>query len=242
MRRRSYLQGMLLMTLTAGLAACSTERLTDPARTATEQLLISAAADRAAAQLLPGVPTGTKVYVDTKYFQGYDSAYAIGAIRDQLARKGVALVDDTHSADAILSIRAGALSTDDQSLLIGVPQLQFPFLPAGTSITVPEIALFKTFEARGVAKFAMTGYDAKSGKLISSSDPQFGFSHETNHTVLLFFSWRSGDVHSNGMSANSLSLDTIGAMLQGSPALPETLPRPSPKNTSIANDSYPRAE
>ncbi len=156
------------------------------------------------------------MYVDAKYFQGYDSAYAIGAIRDQLARKGVALVDTPHLADAILSIRAGALSTDDQSLLIGVPQLQFPFLPAGTSITVPEIALFKTFEARGVAKFAMTGYDAKTGKLISTSDPQFGFSHETNHTVLLFFSWRTGDIHSNGMPTNPLSVGTLGGMFNPS--------------------------
>ena len=43
-----------------------------------------------------------------------------------------------------------------------------------------------------MAKFVATGYDAKSGKLIASSDPQYDFSHQTNHTVLLFFSWQTG--------------------------------------------------
>ena len=58
-------------------------------------------------------------------------------------------------------------------------------------MTVPEIALFKTAEEKGVAKFVATGYDAKTGKLIATTDPRYGFAHNTNHTVLLFFSWET---------------------------------------------------
>jgi hypothetical protein len=195
------------------LCACTTNRSTSPVRTATEELLISTAADRAAAELSPGVPPGTKVYLDTKYFEGYDQGYAIGAIRDQLLRHGVALVDTPAHADAIIFVRAGALSTDQRSVLIGVPQLQFPFIPVGNSITVPEIALFKTAEDKGVAKFAMTGYDAKTGKLISSSDPQYGFAHLTNHTVLLFFTWHDGDLFPPGLDENALSFKTLSSMV-----------------------------
>lgn len=200
------------------LAACTSERLTSPSRTATEQMLISTAADRAAAELTPGVPEGTKVYLDTRYFQGYDNDYAIGAIKDQLLRRGAALVEDASKADAIIFVRAGALSTDNQSTLIGIPALQFPFLPVGNSITVPEIALFKEAEAKGVAKFSMTGYDAKTGKLIASTDPQYGFSHQTNHTVLLFFSWRTGDAVPATAPANALSLKHFSQMLDSSEA------------------------
>jgi hypothetical protein len=201
------------------LAACTTERATSPQRTATEELLISTAADRAAAELTPGVPEGTKVFLDTRYFQGYDNDYAIGAIKDQLLRRGAALVDDAAHADAVIFVRAGALSTDNQSTLIGIPALQFPFLPVGNSISVPEIALFKEAEAKGIAKFSMTGYDAKTGRLIASTDPQYGFSHQTNHTILLFFSWRSGDALPT-QADDALSLQRFSNML-GTPGSPK---------------------
>jgi hypothetical protein len=80
-------------------------------------------------------------------------------------------------------------------------------------VTVPEIALFKTAEEKGVAKFAMTGYDAKTGKLIYSSDPKYGFSHQTNHTVLLFFSWRTGDLLPPDLDENALSFQNLTSMI-----------------------------
>ncbi len=45
-----------------------------------------------------------------------------------------------------------------------------PYIPAGNSVTVPEIALFKQAEEKGVAKFVATGYDAKTGKLLATTD------------------------------------------------------------------------
>jgi hypothetical protein len=198
-----------------GAAGCTTARDTAPPRTATEQLLISTAADRAAAQLSMGIPPGTKVYIDNRYFQGYDDGYAEAAIRTQMLKNGLALVDDRKEAQAVVMVSAGALSTDTKSMLIGVPALQFPFIPVGTSISVPEIALFKTMEEKGVAKFVATGYDAKTGKLISTTDPRYGFSHNTNHVVLLFFSWSTGDLIPPGVDQKSLSFSTLTSMLPG---------------------------
>ena len=197
------------------LAGCTTTRDTSPARTATEQLLISAAADRAAAQLSLGIPAGTRVFIDNRYFQGYDNGYAEAAIRTQMLKNGLALVESADKAEAVVMVAAGALSTDTKSVLIGVPALQFPFFPIGTSISVPEIALFKTAEQKGVAKFVATGYDAKTGKLIATSDPRYGFSHTTNHVVMLFFSWATGDLIPPGIDQNSLSFKTFTSMLPG---------------------------
>jgi hypothetical protein len=184
-------------------------------RTASEQLLISAAADRAAQQLSLGIPKGTRIYVDTRFFQGYDDGYAIAAIRTQMLKNGLMLVDDRNQAEAVVQVASGALSTDQKSLLIGIPQLTVPYYTTGASITVPEIALFKQAEEKGVAKFVATGYDAKTGKLLASTDPRFGFSHNTNHTVLLFFSWATGDVIPPGVDQNSLSFQTLTNMLPG---------------------------
>jgi hypothetical protein len=191
------------------LCACTTERASVPQRTATEQLLISTAADRAAADLSLDIPKGTKVYIDRQYFQGYDDGYALNAIRTQFLRQGLAVVDDRAHADAIVNVASGALSTDEKSLLIGIPALQVPALPVGTSVSVPEIALFKTAQDKGVAKFIATGYDAKTGKLIATSDPQYGFSHQTNHTILLFFSWETGDLVPANADRKSLSVSNI---------------------------------
>ena len=200
----------------AFLAGCTTSRATAPLRTASEQLLLSAAADRAAAQLSLGIPKGTRIFVDTRYFQGYDDGYAIAAIRTQMLKSGLMLVDDRLQAEAVVQVSSGALSTDQKSLLIGVPQLTVPYIPVGNSVTVPEIALFKQAEEKGVAKFVATGYDAKTGKLLATTDARYGFSHNTNHTVLLFFSWASGDVIPPGIDQHSLSFQTLTSMLPGS--------------------------
>ena len=202
---------LLLPCLAAGLAlsACTTERSSVPQRTATEQLLISTAADRAASDLSLSIPKGTTVYIDRQYFQGYDDGYALNAIRTQFLRQGLNLVDDRTKAEAIVTVSSGALSTDEKSLLIGIPALQVPALPVGTSVSVPEIALFKTAQDKGVAKFVATGYDAKTGKLIATSDPQYGFSHQTNHTILLFFSWETGDLVPPSVDQDTLSVQSI---------------------------------
>ena len=197
------------------LAGCTTARSTAPLRTASEQLLISAAADRAASQLSLGIPKGTRIFVDSQYFQGYDQGYAIASIRAQMLKNGLMVVDDRTKAEAIVQVSSGALSTDQKSLLIGIPQLTVPYYPAGNSVTVPEIALFKQAEEKGVAKFVATGYDAKTGQLLATTDPRYGFAHNTNHTVLLFFSWATGDVIPPGVDQNSLSFHTLTNMLPG---------------------------
>jgi len=56
------------------LCGCTTERQTDPARTATEQLLILTAADRAANKLALQISKGSQVFLDATNFEGIDGA------------------------------------------------------------------------------------------------------------------------------------------------------------------------
>ena len=150
------------------LGACSTERETSPPRTATEELLVSTAADRAAEHLDVAIPKGSKVFVDASNFEGTDSKYAIAAIRDHVARCGGYLVADRKDADMALEIRTGALSIDEKSLLVGIPRFDVP-IPLAGNFKFPEIALFKRAQQKGVAKFAATGIDARTGQLIHAA-------------------------------------------------------------------------
>jgi hypothetical protein len=183
----------LATSLVATLSSCTTARDTLPPRSATEQLLISNAADRAAAQLTVGLRPGTKVYLDSSGFEGYDAKYAIGAITEQVLLRGSRLVPDRKSADVVVAIRAGALSVDQNDTLVGIPSLSVPVPLAGT-LTTPELALFAKHQYRGVAKFAATAYDADTGKIIAASGPSFGFSHRTHWVVLFLIAWNTDDL------------------------------------------------
>ena len=179
--------------LVAVLSGCTTARDTLPPRSATEQLLISNAADRAAAQLTVGLKPGVKVFPDSSGFEGYDSKYAIGAITEQVLLRGGRLLPDRKSADVVVAIRAGALSVDQNDTLVGIPSMNLPIPLAGT-LTTPEFALFAKHQYRGVAKFAATAYDAETGKIIAASGPSFGFSHRTHWVVLFLIAWNTDDL------------------------------------------------
>src|SRR5690348_11771929 len=95
--------------LVALLSGCNTGRETEPQRTATEQLLISTAADRAAAAMALELGPDRKCFLDATNFEGIDGKYAVAAIRTSLLKKGTRFVLDQKQADTIIEIRSGAL-------------------------------------------------------------------------------------------------------------------------------------
>jgi hypothetical protein len=178
-----------------GLGACTTIRETAPQRTATEQLLVSTAVDRAIAQVNLKIPAGSKVFVNAEQLQGSDDGkYAAGEMKDRLLRGGAHLVDDKGKADAIVEIRAGALSIDDKQTLIGIDSFDAPVPFAGQALKMPQIALYSDKERQGVAKIAAFGYSTSDGKLIDLTSPQYGYAHQYERTVLFFFTWHSTDL------------------------------------------------
>jgi hypothetical protein len=185
---------MLSLLGAFALSGCSSMRETAPDRSAREQLLISTAADRAAERLNLKIPAGTKLFVDAQYMEGADSKYAVAAVRDRLLLNGGRLVEKREQADAVVEVRAGALSLDEQKMLVGIPSWDVPVPLSGGAVKIPEIALYSEKERVGVAKLAATSYAVADGKLIDSSGPQFGYAHEIEKTVLLFLTWRSTDV------------------------------------------------
>jgi hypothetical protein len=108
-------------------------------------------------------------------------------------RHGVRLVADRTKADAIILPRAGDFSTDERQTFFGIPALPTP-VTAVTGTTLPALSLYRESEAKGIAKFAATVYDPKTGKLIVSTDPAYGFSRENDGVVLFFISWRKNDM------------------------------------------------
>lgn len=191
------------------LAGCSTERQTTTSRTATEQLLISAAADRAAAALAGQVPTGRKAFVDATNFEAVDGKYAIGSIRAAILARGTPLVADRKDADIVVEIRSGALGIDNADTLVGSPELNVP-IPLTTALSIPKVAFFEKERQLGIAKFAAAILDAKTGESAAATQPEFGYAHKTKYTVAIAFSWKTDDItpeNASGIAGQEILLE-----------------------------------
>jgi hypothetical protein len=179
--------------LVLALCACSQLRESQPARTATEQLLFSTAIDRVCNELAIQIPPNSKIFVDASYVEGTDSKYLVATLRDRVLRHGGNLVAARDQADFVFEPRVGALSIDRKKTLVGIPSIPIP-IPLAGEFTFPELALYKRDRRQGLVKLALTSYDAKTGALRDSIDPVYGFSHQTDWVVLLFFGWDDNDL------------------------------------------------
>src|SRR5262249_54668605 len=128
---RQLLTAAVLLAVPAALAACSLYRDTEPPRTATEQLLISSAADRMGINLGSNMQPGTKVFVDPSLVEGLDTKYTIGVIRDRLMKAGGRMVAKKEDADIVVEPRIGAQSIDQDGVLVGIPSFSVP-IPLST--------------------------------------------------------------------------------------------------------------
>ncbi|HKU99705.1 MAG TPA: DUF6655 family protein [Vineibacter sp.] len=176
----------MVLVLVAGLAGCASVKTSAPSRTATEQELISVAADRAAEGLAKSVRVNGRAYLDTVYFEAVDGKYAISTIRNALLRNGVRLIDERSRADCIIEVRAGALSIDEKDFLLGVPDPRTVRSPGSTALP-----LYRSNMRKGVAKFSAFTYDARTGALIDSTEAVYATSEKTSHEVVPGITWES---------------------------------------------------
>jgi len=172
---------------------CTTVRTTEPPRSATEQLLISAAADQVVTNFDLAPLAGKRVFLDATNFDGLDKAYAIGAVADRLSTQGALLVADRKNADVVAAIRSGALSIDRATFLIGIPRIPVP-VPFIGILETPELALLKRDAQTGLAKVGLTACETPSGKHALSVGPVSSTSYYNTWTVLLIFSCRATNI------------------------------------------------
>ncbi|MEN9361312.1 MAG: hypothetical protein RL095_2847 [Verrucomicrobiota bacterium] len=182
----------LAAVLALGASSCMTPELTKTGRSGVEQLLISTSADRASAKAALPDFTGKKVAIDVSNLDAVDKPYVVLAVEAAVAKKGATLVAKAEEADLVVAIASGALATDQDSYLIGIPAIPIPIPGAGT-VSTPELALLKKQTQTGVAKFAASIREVKAGKVqpLASS---LGTSYMNRWKFLFIFSWSCSDI------------------------------------------------
>src|SRR5262249_10301554 len=154
------------------LVGCGTTRMTDSQRAATEMLLISQAADNAVAQIDFSPLSGKSVFLDASGIpekEIIDKGYLVSLVRQQIVGAGGLIQDEKGRAEFVIDVRSGSLGTDRHSVLVGTPAVQLPSVVPGIPTNLPEIAIMKKSDQRGVAKVAVFAYNRITGRALWQS-------------------------------------------------------------------------
>lgn len=169
LRPRQFRAALVLVPVLA--AGCGTTRMTDTPRSATEMLLVSQAADKAVAQIDFSPLLGKTVYLDATSIseKELDKGYLVSLVRQQLLASGALIQDEKPRAEYVVDLRTGGLGTDRRSTLVGTPAVQLPSIVPGMPTSVPEIALLKKNDQRGIAKVGVFAYNRITGRALWQS-------------------------------------------------------------------------
>ena len=186
-----WLAGAVVAT---GLTGCGTTSGSDTKRTATEQLLVSDAIERAVMQVDMRPLAGRAVFLDTTVLADVaDKDYLASAVRQHVLGSGCILAAKREEAEIIVEARAGTLGTDRNSLLLGIPATQIEVAGNGTSI--PELAIFKRSDQRAVAKINLFAYHSATGTPVWQSGAAHIASHARDRWLMGAGPFQDGRIH-----------------------------------------------
>ena len=182
--RESALIQCLLVSICVLLAGgCGTTKWSDTVRTGTEQLLVSNAIDRVVDKIDFSPMQDKKCFLNTNAIEDTtDRNYLAMTVRQHLATAGAILAENEDEADYIVEIRAGAVGTDRDDLLVGIPATTLPAFPGSqySATSIPEIPFVKRTKQRGVAKVALFAYNRETGRPVWASGNRQGESAAQN--------------------------------------------------------------
>lgn len=191
---------LFLLTGCVLISGCGTTKWSDTKRTATEQLLISDAIDRAVSRISFRAVAGKKVYLDAGPLKGItDAEYLTSSLRQKMLADGCLLAEKASEAEYMVEARAGAIGTNRNELLFGVPATNIPSqlpVPGASAISsIPELPLAKSTEQKGMVKIAVFAYNRATGRPVWQSGTVPTQSTAKDLWVLGAGPFQSGTIH-----------------------------------------------
>lgn len=173
------------------LSACSsTQKITNSARTATEQLLITEAVMRSLPKQpdspLP-IPKSAIIKLDLTGISA-DKDIVQGIILRWLGQYGYTVQDE--KATYRINIIVEALGTELGTTFFGIPPIQASLIP----ISLPELSLYKADNQTGYARFHLDIFELPSGRFIASSSSFLADTFYNAYTVLFLFTFNKTDL------------------------------------------------
>ncbi|MGI6418700.1 MAG: DUF6655 family protein [Thermoguttaceae bacterium] len=211
-------------------AGCGTTKFTDTSRSATEQLLITDAMDRAVSRLDFRALAGKTAYIDTTALKKItDWEYLVSCIRQHMLANGCLVMEVKEEAEYVLEVRAGAVGTDRHDLLYGVPSVNVPTVFSGFGLPsqIPEMPIIKKTDQRAVVKVSLFAYNRNTGRPIWQSGAVPEESDAKAVWVLGAGPFQRGKIY-DGMTFAGRKIDI--------PLI--DVYRDDPKDVSVADEAY----
>jgi hypothetical protein len=186
--------------------------------------LISDAIDRAVQSVDLKTLAGQKVFLDdSRLTDVIDRNYLISTLRQHLLANGCQLRDTRDQADFVVEARAGAVGTDRNDLLFGVPTMNvpqvFPLQPVPGAV-IPEIPIAKRRDQKGIAKIAVFAYHRETGTPVWQSGLVHQESSSNDVWILGAGPFQRGSIYDGTAFAGK----SIGSDEQKGEAMPRRLP------------------
>ncbi|BBM82831.1 DUF6655 family protein [Candidatus Uabimicrobium amorphum] len=177
---------MILLAFLPMIGCIGGIRDTTTARTATEILLVSTAAERAIQNYkVDKSLSGKKVTIDDSHYDSVDKPYVSSALREHLSAAGAIVVAD--GSDYTVEVRNGTLGIFDSDFTMGIPGLPVAlgFGAELPPVITPPISVFKRDTSQGWCKMQLWIYKTADNTFVSKSDDLWGSSYY-NQWIFLF--------------------------------------------------------
>ncbi|MFC1706191.1 DUF6655 family protein [Planctomycetota bacterium] len=173
-RPHTTLLCLLLSVIASGCIGDVRKTTTD--RTATEQLLISTAAERAVARIDAEKLKGRTVYVDVDRLECIDRGYVVSAFCEIMGLAGAHVLRNPDKADVIVEARSGVLNAYK-----GTWNLWFPVViilnAAGEPEESPKVLEIGYGLREGWARIQAFAYERETGKFLFGWGDGWGYAH-----------------------------------------------------------------
>jgi hypothetical protein len=181
------------VVFTGLLSSCSTtQKITNSARTATEQLLISEAVTRSLPKQsdspLP-IPQGNNVLLDITGISA-DKVIVQDAVVRWLGQHGYTVQDASENTTYRINIVVSSVGTELADTFVGIPPVHGSLVP----ISLPELAFYKADYQTGYVNFHLDIFEFPSGRYIGSSLPFVANTFYNVYTVLFLFTFKRTDL------------------------------------------------
>lgn len=179
---RARRAGLPIQIVAACLSVCLSGCGSTMERTATEQLVLSDAVDRAVDSIDFSPLSGLNCWLDTENIKPaarptsfVNDGYIVSSLRNQLIAAGCNLVEDRDDAEVVVEARVGTLGSDHHEITYGFPSNNMlaqaaAFVPTAPPVPpMPDIAFAQKDDQTGATKIGVFAYDAKTGSAIWQS-------------------------------------------------------------------------
>ncbi|MGH7181896.1 MAG: hypothetical protein ACREJN_07970 [Nitrospiraceae bacterium] len=207
--QRKLAPGSFLVSAILFCGCSLTQEFSPPPRTATEQLLLTQAAEHALHNLTVELPKEATLHVDITGLQtdrahinmvGKDRAVVHAAsldlllIRDSVAadlgRMGYRIDPRDTEPEYLARVVVESFGATRAVTFFGMPPVQSVLIP----FALPALTLYGVEGQKGYARVHIDYFEYQSGKFMGSSPIMIGRTYYNQYTVLFFFTWQTTDL------------------------------------------------